>query len=128
MCGVSRLLQWHRRITDAALRSSMKLQPLAVYVQRRRLGWLGRLAAQPLSSPPRALLTAFLPLQRRVGATYGSLARSYVVTLKHAGILPLTRAPRGQPPGPRTWLALALDKARWNTFVDGLINIPNLAM
>jgi hypothetical protein len=120
LCGVSRYRQWRARISTSVMLEDLRMQPMAVYVQRRQMAWLGRMVRMGEESLPRRMMTCWvyrqkvtaterarmlrageLPWGRPVGAPEYTWGRGVHDTLKKLDI-PLDG-----------WMDIAKDKERW---------------
>jgi hypothetical protein len=88
LCGVSRYRQWRARIRTSTLREDLSMPTIDVYVQRRQMAWLGRMACMDDDAIPRRMMTCWV-YRRQIKAP--ERAR-----LKRAGTLPWGR-PVGAP-------------------------------
>jgi hypothetical protein len=88
LCGVSRYRQWRARIATATLLEDLRMPTIDVYVQRRQMAWLGRMARMDDDAIPRRMMTCWV-YRRQIKAP--ERAR-----LERAGTLPWGR-PVGSP-------------------------------
>ena len=67
LCGVSRYRQWRARISTSSMLEDLRMQTMAVYVQRRQMAWVGRMVRMKAESLPRRMMTRWVYI-RKVGA------------------------------------------------------------
>ena len=112
------------RIRNSALRSKVKISSIDVYVQRRQMAWLGRLAQMGEERIPRRMMSCWvyrkrvtaaqrralqrrgeLPWGRPVGAPEYTWGRGMYSTLEKLGFTK------------KNWYEVAEDKSRWGSEV-----------
>lgn len=103
--GISWRTMWQHRISQAHMERSAGALDIETLLLRRRLKWLGKLAAAPDSLPGK-LLASWVPHPRPVGRPCKSLAHAYVQDLRHAGLASddWRSSARDQP---EAWLEIA---------------------
>ena len=124
VAGCSKYRQWQERIRNSALRSKVKISSIDVYVQRRQMAWLGRLAQMGEERIPRKMMSCWvyrkritaaqrralqrkgeLPWGRPVGAPEYTWGRGMYSTLEKLGFTK------------KNWYEVAEDKSRWGSEV-----------
>jgi hypothetical protein len=124
VAGCSKYRQWQERIRNSTLRSKVKISSIDVYVQRRQMAWLGRLAQMGEERIPRRMMSCWvyrkritaaqrralqrageLPWGRPVGAPEYTWGRSMYSTLEKLGFTK------------KNWYEVAEDKSRWESEV-----------
>ena len=88
LCGVSRYRQWRASISTAKLLEDLHMPTIDVYVQRRQMAWLGRMARMDDDAIPRQMMTCWVYRRQMKAAERARLRR--------AGALPWGR-PTGAP-------------------------------
>ena len=88
LCSVSRYRQWRARIATATLLEDLSMPTIDVYVQRRQMAWLGRMACMDDDAIPWRMMTCWVYRKK--------LTKAERERLKRAGTLPWGR-PEGAP-------------------------------
>ena len=87
MCRVTRWHNWKFHLRMCSLENRLNVRPLGVYLARRRLGWLGKVARMDFEKRlPRKLLSSWIPNKRPVGRPIASYGSGLLADLKNAGI------------------------------------------
>ena len=83
--GISWGAMWKGRISQETIERMAGVRDLETLLLRRRLKWLGKLAARPETLPGK-FLSCWVPNPRPVGRPQKSLAHAYVADLRGAGL------------------------------------------
>ena len=107
MCRVSMQQTRDSHIKSTTLLERLKLRPIGFYLNRRRLGWLGRLARMDFAkAPQRRILTSWHRNPGAGGARRHGIGHSLSRTLENTKLL------RVQPTY-NSWMDVAKDEKLW---------------
>ena len=111
MCGITRRQQWKRRISNVKLRVKLGLPPIDEIIEERSPRWVGHVIRMKNDRLPKKLLTAWVPKVRRVGRPFKTYGQWLIELLKGRG--PVKEIQQ------KKWQAVALDREKWKTVVQG---------
>jgi hypothetical protein len=102
-----------QRITNAEIRKHANVPDILLYLTRRSLCWIGKLARMPMNRLPRRLLAAWVQNPRKRGRPQPTLCNTMIDLLQQA----LQDQVSNQAPLSE-WIDTARDVKLWNDIID----------
>jgi hypothetical protein len=102
-----------QRITNAQTRKRANVPNILIFLTRRSLRWIGKLAKMPMNRLPRRLLAAWVKSPRKRGRPQSTLRNTMIESLQEALQDQVSQhAPLSE------WIETAQDEKLWNDIID----------
>jgi hypothetical protein len=102
-----------QRITNAETRKRANVRDILIFLTRRSLHWIGKLARMPMNRLPRRLLAAWVQNPRKRGRPQATLRNTMIDSLQQV----LQDQVSDQAPLSK-WIDTARDVKLWNDIID----------
>jgi len=102
-----------QRITNTEIRKRANVPDILIFLTRRNLRWIGKLARMPMNRLPRRLLAAWVQNPRKRGRPQANLRNTMIDSLQQALQDQISdQAPLSE------WIDTARDTKLWNDIID----------
>jgi hypothetical protein len=102
-----------QRITNTEVRKRANVPDILIFLTRRNLRWIGKIARMPMNRLPRRLLAAWVQNKRKAGRPQNTLRNTMIDSLQQVlGDQVSEHAPLSE------WIETAKDEILWKDIVD----------